>query len=153
MPDRPMPAPRTPDPALPSEAGKLPPITASKHGPGKTHRDAINSHDYWREFIGVVYFDDEPFTLEGRVTELGRAKATLDKTEVWVPKVTLETDAGRTVEIPCRQARLRAEIIRLRPALGERLRIEYGGSAGRSVGAYSPAKQFTVSVPSRKAAQ
>ena len=61
------------------------------------------------------------------------------------PVLTLQTDDGDTVNVPCTQKGLQARLAQLRPQVGVRIAISYQGDGDARPG-QNPPKLFTVAV-------
>lgn len=62
------------------------------------------------------------------------------------PQLRIQTKDGRVREVTAHQERLKAELCRLEPAIGDRIRIVYDGEAEKAAPGMNKAKLFTVEV-------
>lgn len=105
--------------------------------------------DYWRRFAATASFL-EPCEVKGRIVRLEEFKAA----DGLAPRITVETPDGLTLIVNAVQTRLVAELVRLAPAVGDKIRITYHGATGRAAPGMSPTKEFTVEVwPQRPQSQ
>jgi len=97
---------------------------------------------YWSQFAHVWAFSDErpkvEGTLEGRRQEGPRDDP--------YPVLMVRTDSGYKIQVNATQTRLVAELIRLRPDIGDRITITYCGEASKAPPGMNPTKEFTVEV-------
>lgn len=131
-----------PSPA-PNGRGASPgnPAVASRQGEARRGHGAQEAADYWRGYSVTVHWD-RPMKVIGTVLRLSEVRYRDD----WVPKVHLLTDRGTEVIVVPFQARLLAELVRLAPAVGDRVTIDYRGEASTSAPGMRPAKEFVVTV-------
>lgn len=111
-------------------------------------RAALNAHQYWLQFPVTVYFDT-PVTVTGTLMD----HLVVKTADGPMPRLVLQTDKGRRVIVNVSQERLRAELVRLEPAVMDRLSITYHGESDKAARGMSPAKQFTVEVTRPRPAQ
>lgn len=97
--------------------------------------------DYWRQYAVMVHWD-RPLKVSGTVIRLTEIQHRGD----WVPKIHLQTPKGREVIVVPYQDRLLAELVRLAPAVGDRVTIDYRGEASSAAPGMRPAKEFVVTV-------
>lgn len=71
-----------------------------------------------------------------------------------VPAVRIQTEDGRRFDVTAHQERLKAELVKAAPVVGDKIRIRYDGEAERAAPGMSKAKLFSVVVkrPSQPAA-
>lgn len=101
----------------------------------------MDAHHYWRQFPVRIYWDT-PKRIEGTVTRLGEEKTR----DGLLPLLVVQLADGTVAEILVSQARLTAELVTQRPAVGDRIRITYTGEAAKAAPGMNPAKEFTVEV-------
>jgi hypothetical protein len=98
---------------------------------------------YWRQFVVPFYFDKPQDKLVARVVHLGEEKG---RDGDWIPKLRMATEDGRTYIVTAHQARLKAELVREAPAVGDIVTIVYEGEAERAAPGMNKAKEFAVTV-------
>lgn len=106
------------------------------------HADVMDAVAYWRQFVVAFYFDTAGDELVGTVRRLLEER-TRDE---YVPKIEVLTKDGRVYTVTAHQARLRAELVREAPAVGDAIKITYDGEADRAAPGMNKAKEFTVAV-------
>lgn len=104
------------------------------------HADAMDAAAYWRGFTVNFYFDAKGDQVEGRVLELMNVKRDDP------PAIKLQTRDGRVYIVTGRQARLRSELVKAAPAVGDIVTIVYEGEADKAAPGMNKAKEFTVRV-------
>lgn len=97
--------------------------------------------DYWRQFQATVSFL-EPCEVVGTIEARGK----LDTREGAAPQLRIRLDNGYIVIVNAVQTRLLAELVRLQPAVGDRIKIVYRGQTGKAAPGMSPTKEFAVAV-------
>jgi hypothetical protein len=102
---------------------------------------AVQDDDYWRQFQATVSFL-EPCEVTGTLETRGK----LDTREGPAPQLRIRLDNGSVVIVNAVQTRLLSELVRLQPAVGDRIRIVYRGTAGKAAPGMHPTKEFTVAV-------
>ena len=101
---------------------------------------------YWRSFNVTVHFT-EPITLVGTLESLAEHHdRNRDGTSTRHPKLTIRDDDGQAYTIVARQARLVAELVRVKAVVGDRVRIVYTGEAEKKAPGMTPTKEFCVDV-------
>lgn len=105
------------------------------------HVDAMDAVGYWREVVTTFYFDKPGDQIAGTILELVSTRGKPDP-----PTIKIQTKDGDVWIIPAHQARLRYELKRARPAVGDRIRITYNGEATKAPAGLSPTKDFAVEV-------
>lgn len=108
------------------------------------HAAKMDAHHYWRQFPVTAHFL-EPTEIIGVLIEHGELRTK----EGPIPRLKLQTDDGTIVIVNVSQTRLLAELHRLSPAVGDRIKITYTGEAGRAAPGMSKTKEFTVAVRPR----
>lgn len=106
------------------------------------HAALMDAAGFWRQFVTAFYFDKPGDEVAGALLWYGPAAPKPDDP----PQIRLQTKDGRVVEVTASQERLKAELVRLEPAVGDRLRIRYDGEAERAAPGMSRSKLFTVEV-------
>lgn len=106
------------------------------------HAALMDATGFWRQFVTTFYFDRPGDELAGALLWYGPATAKPDDP----PQIRVQTKEGRVHEVTASQERLKAELCRLEPAVGDRIRIRYDGEAERAAPGMSKAKLFTVEV-------
>jgi len=96
---------------------------------------------YWLKFPVTVTFL-EPGFVEGTITAL----ETLENVDGIHPRIRLRRPDGGTSIVNATQTRLVAELVRLSPAVGDKVRITYHGTAKKAARGFDPAKEFTVEI-------
>jgi hypothetical protein len=97
--------------------------------------------DYWLKFpVTASYL--EPCVTEGTILELGEIKTA----EGHFPRLTIKSPLGQTVIVNAVQTRLVSELVRLKPRVGDKIRINYRGPAKKAPPGLSPTKEFAVEV-------
>ena len=92
--------------------------------------------------MSAYYFDTPGDELAGALVWYGPPNPKPDD----APLVRIQTKEGRLHEITVSQERLKAELCRLAPAVGDRLRIIYDGEAEKAAPGMNRAKLFTVEI-------
>lgn len=105
------------------------------------HSAAMDAAGFWRQFPATVAFV-EPTVIVGTVEALNEIKVR----DEYLPKLRIRQDDGVVVIVTAGQARLLAELVRLKPAVGDRITITYIGEAGRAAPGMNRTKEFTVEV-------
>lgn len=100
---------------------------------------------YWRKFVHTVSFL-EPCALTGVVT----ARSEEGPKDDPYPVLVLTLESGYRVKVNVTQTRLLGELIKTRPAEGDRVEIVYHGASGKAPPGLSPVKEFTVTVTRRQ---
>jgi len=114
------------------------------------HAAALDAAGFWRQFPATVSFVD-PIRIAGVIESLNEVKIR----DEYLPKLRIRQDDGVLVIVTAGQARLLAELVRLKPAVGDRITIDYRGEADRAAPGMNRTKEFTVTVdppPGRLAA-
>lgn len=106
------------------------------------HAALMDADGFWRQFVVAFYFDKPGDTLVG-VMQKHWADGPRDDL---IPHIRVQTDDGRRFEVTVSQERLKAELVKASPAVGDRIRITYTGEAERAAPGMSKAKLFTVEV-------
>ena len=106
------------------------------------HAALTDATGFWRQFVTTFYFDTAGAEVAGTLLWYGPANAKADD----APQIRIQTREGRVHEITATQERLKAELVRLEPAQGDRLRIVYTGEAEKAAPGMSKAKLFTVEI-------
>lgn len=97
--------------------------------------------DYWLKFpVTASYL--APCVTEGTILELGEIKTA----EGHFPRLTIKSPLGQTVIVNAVQTRLVSELVRLKPRVGDKIRINYRGPAKKAPPGLSPTKEFAVEV-------
>lgn len=96
---------------------------------------------YWSQFSHVVQWDRTP-KVSGKL-EARRSEGPKDDP---YPVLMIRTASGYALQINVTQTRLLAELVRLRPDIGDHLEIVYDGQAPKAPPGMSPVKEFTVHV-------
>lgn len=97
---------------------------------------------YWSQFAHVWSFSDTRNKVEG-VLEGRKQDGPRDDP---YPVLMIRTDGGYKIQVNATQTRLVAELVRLRPDLGDRITITYLGTADKAPPGMNPAKEFDVQV-------
>jgi hypothetical protein len=95
--------------------------------------------DYWTGFTSAAFFLDEGDSVKGFIERLDFA----DLREGRVPKLWVRKDDGSLVTVIATQKHLLAELVRLRPVVGDRIGIQLSGETKAAPG-MSPTKMFVV---------
>lgn len=104
----------------------------------------MDAHHYWRGFPVTAHFL-EPTEIIGVLIEHGELRTK----EGPIPRLKIQTDDGVVIIVNVAQTRLLAELARLSPAVGDRIKIVYHGEAARAAPGMSKTKEFTVAVRPR----
>jgi hypothetical protein len=107
---------------------------------GPRHARLMEADGYWRQFVVPFYFNDPGDWVQGAVTHLAEDRTQGDL----VPRVHLQAKSGRQYTVTAHQARLRAELVKLAPAVGDTIKITYNGEADKAAPGMNKAKEFTV---------
>lgn len=97
---------------------------------------------FWRQFVVAFYFDQPGDVLVGTLVKHWADGPRDDL----VPHIQVQTQEGRRFEVTVSQERLKAELVKAAPAVGDRLRITYTGEAEKAAPGMNKAKLFTVEV-------
>lgn len=100
--------------------------------------------EWWNRFPVTVSFL-EPCEVVGTIEHLG----TFETRDGAIPQVRIKTDQGSIVTVNAAQTRLLAELVRLAPAVGDRIWIKYLGPAKKAPAGLSPTKEFAVAVTTK----
>ena len=106
------------------------------------HADLMAAAEFWRQFPVMFYFDNEGDEIAGALISYTDEGPTKDP----VPRIRIQTKDGRQYDVIAHQERLKAALVRLAPARGDRIRIKYTGEADRAAPGMSKAKLFDVEV-------
>lgn len=98
---------------------------------------------YWDEFECEVYFSEPGDQVLGVVRDRGSARDA--STGQKVPRILLDTPVGPR-SVTAYAARLRVELLALKPQIGETLFIRYVGDDKRVAPGMKPSKLFRVKV-------
>lgn len=109
------------------------------------HADLMHATEFWRQFPATIAFV-EPIQIEGTLEELREVKLR----DEYLPKLHIRQDDGVLVIVTAGQARLLAELVRLKPVKGDRITITYTGEASRAAPGMNRTKEFTVVVKPRQ---
>lgn len=104
----------------------------------------MDAHHYWRGFPVTAHFL-EPTEIVGVLIEHGELRTK----EGPIPRLRIQQDDGTVVIVNASQTRLLSELVRLSPAVGDRIKITYTGEAGRAAPGMNKTKEFTVAVRPR----
>lgn len=105
------------------------------------NRTRTGQDDYWCQFEATVSFLER---CEVAGTIIGRGK--LDTRDGAAPQLRIRLDNGYVVIVNAVQTRLLAELVRLRPAIGDRITIVYRGPAPKAAPGMNPTKEFDVTI-------
>lgn len=105
------------------------------------HAQAMDAVAYWRQFVTAFYFDKPGDEVAGVVLDLVEP----DRKDP-TPALKIQTRDGRVYVVTGYQARLRAELVKQAPAVGDAIKITYHGEAKSSAPGMNRAKEFTVVV-------
>jgi hypothetical protein len=112
--------------------------------PTDRHAHEMDAQAYWRSFTVTVHFT-EPITLVGTLEGLSdQHDRNRDGTTTRHPRLTIRDDEGQVYLVIARQARLVAELVRVKAVVGDRIRIIYSGPAGTAAPGMHPTKEFRV---------
>lgn len=100
----------------------------------------MDAAGYWKQFVVNFYFDQAGDTFQGTILELLYAK----KDEP--PRFKAQTPEGLVFVVVAQQARLKFELVKASPAVGDKVRITYNGEAEKAAPGMNKAKDFTVEV-------
>lgn len=106
------------------------------------HAALMDADGFWRQFVVAFYFDTPGDMLVGTLQKHWADGPRDDM----VPHIRVQTDDGRSFEVTVSQERLKAELVKAAPAVGDRLRITYTGEAEKAAPGMNKAKLFTVEV-------
>lgn len=104
------------------------------------HARLMDADAYWRQFVTNFYFENPKDEITGHVLELVNVR----KDEP--PAIKVQTKEGRVYIVTGHQARLRWELVRQAPAVGDVVTITYHGEAKKAAPGMNKAKEFTVTV-------
>lgn len=102
----------------------------------------LDAAEFWRQFVVAFYFDSPGDSIAGELVRFwqeGRGEAA-------VPALRLQTADGRRFDVTAHQERLKAELVKARPVVGDWLTLTYRADAERAAPGMSPAKLFAVEV-------
>lgn len=106
------------------------------------HAELMDADGFWRQFVVAFYFDSPGDMLVGTLLKHWADGPRDDM----VPHIRVQTEEGRRYDVTVSQERLKAELVKASPAVGDRLRITYTGEAERAAPGMNKAKLFTVEV-------
>lgn len=106
------------------------------------HARVMDAAGFWRQFVVAFYFDRAGDELTGAVVKYWSDGRGDDA----APAVRIQTDDGRRFDVTAHQERLKAELVKAAPAVGDRIRIRYDGEAERAAPGMNKAKLFTVAL-------
>lgn len=106
------------------------------------HAAVMDADGFWRQFVVAYYFEKPGDVLVGTLLKHWADGPRDDL----IPHIRIQTDDGRRYEVTVSQERLKAELAKASPAVGDRLRITYTGEAERAAPGMNKAKLFTVEV-------
>jgi hypothetical protein len=109
---------------------------------GSHHARIAEADAYWRQFVVPFYFNDPGDEVTGAVLHLGEDRTAADL----IPRLRIQQKDGRVYVVTAHQARLRSELVKAAPAVGDRVRITYNGEADKAAPGMNKAKEFTVEV-------
>lgn len=97
--------------------------------------------NWWKQFPVTVHFV-EPVRITGTVTNLDD----IETRDGIIPRVTLQTADGHKLHIHAGPVRLLAELVRLKPVIGDKVTIQYLGESSKKALGLSATKEFKVEV-------
>jgi hypothetical protein len=106
------------------------------------HAEAMDADAFWRQFVVAFYFETPGDELVGTLVKY-RAEGPRDEA---VPCFRVQRPDGRVVEVTAHQERLKVELVKAAPAIGDRVKIVYTGEAAKAAPGMNKAKLFTVEV-------
>lgn len=106
------------------------------------HAAEMHAAGYWRQFTATMDFLEPGETVVGTIEHLGEVKTR----DGWLPRLHIRQDDGVLVYVNCGPKRLIAELIRLQPKVGDRIKIRYLGDEERSAPGMNPVRRFAVAV-------
>lgn len=109
--------------------------------PTDRYAHEMDAAAYWRQFQVSVVFT-EPTEIKGVITDL----LTETRQGVAYPRLKIRVEDGTVVVVVAYQARLLAQLMELKPVVGDLIKIIYHGEAEKAAQGMSPAKQFTVAL-------
>lgn len=101
----------------------------------------MDAAGYWKQVRTPFYFQNPNDTVKGTILELLPMPRKDDPPGFW-----LQTDEGDVYLVTARQARLKFELKKLAPAVGDRIKVTYHGEAKKAAPGMNPTKEFTVEV-------
>lgn len=104
------------------------------------HAALMDAAGYWKQFVVNFYFDNAGDQVQGHILELLYAK----KDDP--PRFKLQTPEGLVFVVVAQQARLKFELVKASPAVGDKIRITYNGEAEKAAPGMNKAKDFTVEI-------
>lgn len=114
--------------------------------PADRYAHEMDAQAYWRSFTVTVHFT-EPITLVGTLAELSEQHdRNRDGTTTRHPRLIVRDDEGQAYLIVARQARLVAELVRVKAVVGDEIKITYSGATGPAAPGMSATKEFRVAV-------
>lgn len=109
---------------------------------GSRHAALMDADGFWRQFVVAFYFERPGDEITGTLIKY-RADGPRDDA---VPSVRLQMADGRVFEVTAHQERLKAELVKAKPAIGDKVRIVYTGEAAKAAPGMNKAKLFAVEV-------
>lgn len=99
---------------------------------------------YWNQFP-IDWRPDEPGdSVVGTVEHLGEQKVI----DGFAPRIRIRTDDGEIVHVVATQTQLLAKLVRLKPKVGDRIKILFEGESRTVVPGFKPAHIYRVAVRS-----
>jgi hypothetical protein len=102
----------------------------------------MDADGFWRQFVVAFYFDKPGDEIAGHLVKHWPEGRGDDA----VPAIRIQTEDGRRFDVTAHQERLKAELVKARPVVGDQIVIRYEGDAERAVRGMNKAKLFSVVV-------
>lgn len=97
---------------------------------------------YWNQFP-IDWRPDQPGdSIVGTIDHLGQQKVI----DGFAPRLRIVTDDGETVHVVATQTQLLAKLVRLKPRVGDRIKILFEGEAANTVPGLRPTHIYRVAV-------
>lgn len=109
---------------------------------GEEHAATMDAVAYWKQFPVTWDPSEAGDYVWGIVEHLGEVKIR----DEWIPEIRIRTGDGVLVKVLASQKRLLAQLVELKPRVGDRIKIRYDGEDQRSAPGMRPTQRWTVGV-------
>lgn len=99
---------------------------------------------YWNQFPIDWRPDEAGDCIVGTIEHLGEQKVI----EGFAPRLKIRTDDGEIVHVVATQTQLLAKLVRLKPRVGDRIKILFEGESKTSMPGFKPTHIYRVAVRS-----
>lgn len=97
---------------------------------------------YWNQFP-IDWRPDQPGDqVVGTIEHLGEQKVI----DGFAPRLKIRTDEGEVVYVVATQTQLLAKLVRLKPRVGDRIKILFEGESNTKIAGFKPAHIYRVAV-------